>query len=102
MPTLRIQHPISDYAIWKVAFDRFAEKRLAAGVRSERIFQPIDDSAFVMIDLDFDTVSAAEAFLAFLRSQVWSSDQAAPALAGDPDTRIIVSPADPQPIPGSG
>jgi hypothetical protein len=41
-----------------------------------------------MIDLDFDSASQAEAFLAGLH-EVWGSRQAAPALIGRPQTRII-------------
>ena len=91
MVTLRIEHPISDYTVWKAAFDRFAEKRAAAGVLGHRILQPVDDSAYVMLDLDFAEASQAERFLAFLRSDVWGSAQASPALAGGPQTRIIRS-----------
>jgi hypothetical protein len=43
----------------------------------------------VVIDLDFDTVSAAEKFLGFLQANVWSSSDSAPALAGAPQTRIL-------------
>jgi plasmid stabilization system protein ParE len=41
-----------------------------------------------MIELDFDSVSQAEAFVAALRT-VWQSPQAAPALGGSPQTRIV-------------
>jgi hypothetical protein len=41
-----------------------------------------------MIDLEFDSSSAAEAALAALR-EVWRSPVAAPALAGSPQTRIV-------------
>lgn len=43
------------------------------------------------IDLDFPTVEAAEAFLRFLRTTVWSDPQRSPALAGAPSTRIFDS-----------
>ena len=42
-----------------------------------------------MIDLEFDSASEAEDFLAFLQRNVWASREAAPALMGDPQTRIV-------------
>ncbi len=89
MVTLRIEHSISDFTTWKGAFDRFSAIRKRAGVRRYRIFCPVDDPPYVMLDLDFDQVSAAEAFLAVLRRDVWGSSQASPALVGTPQVRII-------------
>ena len=89
MATLRIEHAISDFATWKGAFDRFAGVRQKAGVRRYRIFQPVDDPAYVMLDLDFDEASVAETFLAILRRDVWGSSDASPALVGSPQARII-------------
>jgi hypothetical protein len=89
MATLRIEHPISDFATWKGAFDRVAAIRERAGVRRYRIFRPADDPAYVMLDLDFDDTGAAEAFLAVLRRDVWGSSEASPALVGSPQARVI-------------
>ena len=89
MATLRIEHAISDFPTWKAAFDRFAAGRAQAGVRRYRIFRPVDDPTYVMLDLDFDQGSAAEAFLAVLRRDVWGSAQASPGLIGAPQARII-------------
>lgn len=88
MFTLRIEHAINDYDAWKAAFDRDPANRKLSGVRRYAIHQPVDDPNYVMIDLDFDRVSDAEALLAKLRD-VWQSSTAAPALAGRPQTRII-------------
>jgi hypothetical protein len=88
MATLRIEHPIRDYDTWKAAFERDPAGRRKGGVRRYRILRPTDDPNYVMIDLDFDTVGEAEAFLAALH-RVWQSPQAAPALAGSPQTRIV-------------
>lgn len=88
MPTLRIEHAISDYDTWKAAFDRDPADRKSSGVRRYAIHQPVDDSKYVMIDLDFDSVTDAEALLTTLQ-EVWQSSAAAPALAGRPQARII-------------
>lgn len=41
-----------------------------------------------MVDLEFDSPSEAEAFRSALQD-LWSSAQAAPALAGRPQARIV-------------
>ena len=89
MTTLRIEHAIHDYGIWQKAFDRFAEARAKAGVRSCAIRQPVDDPKYLMLDLEFDTAERAEAFAEFLHQHVWSSPASSPALAGAPQTRIL-------------
>ena len=91
MPTLHIEHPITDFETWSTAFAGFAEARLQAGVRAQRIQQPVDDDRYIVIDLDFDSVEEATRFLDFLRTRVWSSGQTAPALAGAPQARILQS-----------
>ncbi len=89
MSTLRIEHAITDYGTWKAAFDGFAEVRAGAGVRAHAIRRPLDDAGYLMLDLEFDTVDAAESFARFLHERVWSSPDAAPALAGVPRTRVL-------------
>ena len=89
MTTLRIEHAISDFQIWKTAFDRFAEARAHAGVRSFAIRQPVDDPQYLMLDLEFDQTGQAEAFADFLKQHVWSSPEASPGLAGKPQTRVL-------------
>ena len=91
MTTLHIEHAITDYATWKGAFDRFADARLRAGVRGHRIRRPVDDPAYLFIDLDFATEAEASAFLGFLRANVWASANSAPALVGAPQTRILTT-----------
>ncbi len=89
MATLHIEHPISDYRLWRSAFDRFRDARGQAGVRSERVMQPVGDPGYIVVDLEFDTVAAAEGFRMFLETVVWASKDASPALAGTPQTVIL-------------
>lgn len=89
MTTLRIEHAIHDYDLWKAAFDRFAEARAKAGARGFAIRQPADDPKYLMLDLEFEGASQAAAFATFLEQRVWSSPDSAPALAGVPRTRIL-------------
>jgi hypothetical protein len=89
--TLHIEHAISDFNNWLTAFERFADARAQAGVRTQRVQRPVDDPNYVLIDLDFDTVDDAQRFLTFLQSRVWSSPENAPALVGAPQTKILQS-----------
>ncbi len=62
MPTLLIEHSISDFDTWHEAFGRFAARRKKSGVLRERIMQPVGDPHYVFIDLEFATVEAAQRF----------------------------------------
>jgi len=93
MHTLQIEHAVTDFDVWCAAFDRFDDARATAGVRAHRVRRPVDDPAYVVIELDFDTAEAAGGFLGFLQSVVWSAPENSPALAGTPRTRIL-GPAD--------
>jgi quinol monooxygenase YgiN len=88
MIILHIEHPIRDFATWKKAFESDPAGRERSGVRRYQILRPVDDPNYVMIDLDFESTTTAEAFLATMR-EVWQSAAAAPALAGSPQTRIV-------------
>lgn len=90
MATLHIEHAIVDYDLWKAAFDRFADNRQQAGVLGHRIFRPVDDPKYVMIQLDFPSADQATRFLTFLRERVWSTPENAPALASAPATKIML------------
>ena len=70
MYILTIEHPIPSFEGWKKAFDSDPVGREKSGVRRYRILQPIDDTKYVMIDLEFDTIGEADALLAAMRT-VW-------------------------------
>ena len=88
MCTLLIEHSISDFDTWHDAFARFAARREEGGVMRERILQPVDDPHYVLVDLEFGTVEAAQRFQKFLETQVWSNPANSPALQGNPRSRI--------------
>jgi hypothetical protein len=87
--TLHIEHAVTDFATWNTAFRKFADQRQRSGVRHQRVQRPVNDPAYVVIDLDFDTASQAANFLGFLQASVWRSPGNAPALIGTPQTRIL-------------
>ncbi|MCX5388768.1 hypothetical protein ABZY68_36645 [Streptomyces sp. NPDC006482] len=91
MITLHIEHPITDYTVWKEAFDRFADARGEAGVLRHQVRRPVDDPAYVVVDLSFATTERAEGFLDFLRTRVWASPERAPALIGTPHARVLTT-----------
>ncbi len=89
MFTLQIEHGIKDFAMWRNAYDADPLGRAASGVLAERLFRPVGDEHYVVLDLDFATSGEAAAFLGRLRAQVWSTPAASPALAEGPKTRIV-------------
>ncbi|HUQ40305.1 MAG TPA: hypothetical protein VM030_09130 [Acidimicrobiales bacterium] len=89
MTTLRIEHAITSYETWRGAFDRAAPIREQVGVRGYRIQRPIDDPNYLMIDLDFDDVTGAEALLSILRERIWANPENSPGLGGQPVARIV-------------
>jgi hypothetical protein len=97
MPTLHIEHAITDLSTWLVAFERFEPARTNAGVRSETIHQPVDDDKYIYVRLEFDGVEQANAFKQFLENNVWTSREASPGLSGTPRARVLteVNPATP-------
>lgn len=87
MTILQIEHPVRDFDSWKQAFDGDPVGREQGGVRRFRIFRPVDDSNYVVIELEFDGRAAAEAFLGRLR-ELWSR-AVAQGLISDPQARIV-------------
>lgn len=67
MHILRIEHQVPDFEAWKAAFDGDPIGRERSGVRRYRILRATDDPSYVMIDLEFDSASEAEAAHAALR-----------------------------------
>jgi hypothetical protein len=89
MATLHIEHEITDLTTWLGAFGRFAEVRGNAGVKAERVAQPVDDDHYIYVELDFDTAEQAEGFKNFLETKVWGNPDASPALGGTPRARVL-------------
>ncbi len=86
MIILRIEHPVPDFDAWKTAFDTDPVGRKQSGVRRHQILRAIDDPHDVMIDLEFNTPSEAEALLAAMRV-VWG--RVAGSVMSNPRVRIV-------------
>jgi len=85
---IQLEHPVRNFESWKMAFDRDPVQREAGGVRRYRILRPVDDPAYVAVDLEFDDRAKADAFLDALH-RLWQSPVAQSALAGAPRARIV-------------
>jgi len=86
MIILRIQHSVPDYETWKRAFDKDPVDRKAAGVRRYHVYRSVSDPNFVVIDLEFDSVAAAEGLLEKLR-KLWTGPGG--AVMRDPQAWIV-------------
>ncbi len=84
---VKIEHPVADFAAWKKAFDDDPIAREKLRVRRYKILRPIDDPNYVMVDLEFDTSSDAEAFRRAIL-ELWDSAQAK-GMITKPQARIV-------------
>jgi len=85
MPVVRIEHSVPSYEAWKRAFDSDPADRAGSGVRRYEILRQHDDPNYVMIDLEFDSLDAAEAFLGTME-RIWGGP--AKAVMQSPRARI--------------
>ena len=60
-----------------------------AGVTQAEVFQPAGDPHYIVVNLRFESVDAANNFRTFLVERVWSSPDNAPALVGAPTARVL-------------
>jgi hypothetical protein len=86
MPILRIEHPVPSFDGWKAAYESDPVERKGSGVRRYWILRSVDDPNYVMIDLEFDTTSEAEALLAAMRN-VWNRVEG--QIMWNPQARIV-------------
>ena len=61
MVTLRVEHKVATYDGWKKVFDSDPMNRKQSGVKRYRIYQPTDNTNFVIIELDFDNLEQTQA-----------------------------------------
>ena len=71
MPVLQIEHGVGDFERWKErAFDSDPIGRERGGVRRYRVSRTSDDANYVVVDLEFDTMTEAESFRTALE-ELW-------------------------------
>jgi hypothetical protein len=86
MTILQIEHIISDFDVWKKAFDSDPINRKKNGVVRYSILQPVDNPKYIMIDLEFNNLKNAEDSLLELQ-KLWGKVEG--KLIMNPKTRIV-------------
>lgn len=86
MITLRIEHKIANYDGWKKAFDSDPINRKQSGVKRYRVYRPVDDDLFVVIELDFDNLEKAQATQTALHKMFGNIDG---KIVFGPQTKIL-------------
>ena len=70
MPVVRIEHAVPSFERWKEAFESDPADRKGSGVRRFRVLRLHDDPNYLFIDLEFDTIDDAEAFVQVMQ-RIW-------------------------------
>lgn len=86
MPVVRIEYKVPSFEKWKQVFDSDPANRKGSGVRRYQVSRLHDDPDYVMIDLEFDTASEAEAFVQIMQ-RIW--DGPGKAVMQNPRARIV-------------
>lgn len=86
MTIVQIEHPVRDFEQWKNAFDNDPVGRKQGGVQRYRVFRPVDDPHYVIIDLEFAALDIAQSFLEKLRA-LWSDVQG--TIIDTPRVRVV-------------
>ena len=86
MTILRIEHKVPNYGGWKKAFDADPINRKQSGVRCYRVFRPIDDPNYVIVDLEFDIPENAQTTLVSLQ-KLWTNVEG--KVMVNPQTRLL-------------
>jgi hypothetical protein len=87
MHTLQVEHSVRDYETWKATFDSDPLGREQEGVIAYRVYQPLDDTGYVVIDLDFEDSIDAEGFRVALRELMAGAE--AEGLISESRVRIL-------------
>jgi quinol monooxygenase YgiN len=64
MAMIVVLHRVKDYRAWRQVYDDFAAFQKAGGVTAESVYQAKDDPNNVLVLHSFDSMAAAEAFVA--------------------------------------
>ncbi len=86
MPTLRIEHQVPDFEGWKKVFDSDPINRKKSGVKSYRIYRPVNDMNMAIVELDFSNMDELQSALTALQG-LWSRVQG--SLINAPKTAIV-------------
>ena len=83
---LQIEHKVPNFDGWKKAFESDPINRKKSGVKKYKIFKPVGDPNYVIIELEFDNLEDAENTLAALRN-LWTKVEGTVMM--NPQSRIL-------------
>ncbi len=86
MIILQIEHKVPNFDGWKKAFDNDPINRKKSGVKRYRVYRPVGDPNYVIIDLEFYNLNDAQEALVALR-KLW--DKVEGTVMINPRTRIL-------------
>ena len=86
MTSLHIEHSVNKLHPWLETFRSFDDFRTEGGVIAVQIRHGVDNPNYVAIDLEFESVEQARAFLGQLETQIWPNS---PHFDGTPTTHIL-------------
>ena len=86
MTSLHIEHSVNDLEPWLETFRSFDDFRTEGGVKAVQVRHGVDSPNYVAVDLEFESVEEARAFLGRLETQVWPNS---PHFDGTPTSNIL-------------
>jgi quinol monooxygenase YgiN len=63
MTTMFVRHTVSNYDVWRKAYDDFASVQKAKGVLAQAVYQATDNPNDITVTHEFASVAAAQSFL---------------------------------------
>ena len=64
MATMFVRHTVSDYKVWRKAYDDFAPVQKAKGVTAQAVYRADDNPNDITVTHEFASIAAAQAFAA--------------------------------------
>lgn len=86
MIVLQIEHPVPDFDGWKKAFASDPIDRKGSGVKRYRVYHPVENQNYVIIELEFEELQQAENALAALQ-KLWKNVEGKVMM--EPRTRML-------------
>jgi quinol monooxygenase YgiN len=64
MATMFVRHTVSDYKVWRKAYDDFSPVQKAKGVTAQAVYRAHDNPNDITVTHEFASIAAAQAFAA--------------------------------------
>jgi len=86
MYVLQIEHPVTNYALWKKTFDADPLDRQGSGVIQYSVFRMVEDPNYILVELVFDERERADVMYLKLQ-KLWN--QAEGMIITGPKARLV-------------